>query len=179
MIDMRKIRQTMLVLALGVAAAAGAQAQPYSPRSVIASGATSSAGGATILRGTLGQAGIGTATGSNMKAGLGFWYMMPLLAPGPDGVAEEMIAGTVATVRCSPNPFSRETMIAVAMPAQGRLTVMLYDQIGRRVRTVADKEHEAGTVTLRLESDGLESGRYLLGVQAGSVRATLPLLIVK
>jgi hypothetical protein len=85
-----------------------ASAQTWSiTRSVIGSGMTPTSGGGYVLDGTIGQAIIGPAVGSNFTALSGFWYT---LVPGPLGVATT-VGGPAgfALEQNYPNPFNSTT----------------------------------------------------------------------
>ena len=43
-----------------------------------------------------------------------------------------------------PNPFATETTINFALPESGHVTLSVYDLLGRRVSTIADKMYAAG-----------------------------------
>jgi hypothetical protein len=46
-----------------------------------------------------------------------------------------------------PNPFNPNTQIRLSVPARGHVELTVYDVLGRRVRTLIDRELSAGTYT--------------------------------
>ena len=43
-----------------------------------------------------------------------------------------------------PNPFNPRTTIRFGVPVEGHVSVIVYDQRGRRVRTLLEGQHPAG-----------------------------------
>lgn len=71
----------------------------------------------------------------------------------------------------APNPFSGQTTIEFALPEQSRVTVAVYDMMGRKVATLVDGVRSAGphAVGWNGQSDSgqdLASGVYLLRMRA-------------
>ncbi|PSQ98744.1 MAG: hypothetical protein BRD51_02810, partial [Bacteroidetes bacterium SW_11_64_17] len=63
----------------------------------------------------------------------------------------------------SPNPVRRQATVRVASREGESVRVVLYDALGRRVRTLHAGSLPAGQVkTLRLGTGSLASGRYFL-----------------
>jgi len=48
-----------------------------------------------------------------------------------------------------PNPFRDRTTFRFSIPEPTRVTLAIYDLLGREVMTLMDTHHEAGEVTLR------------------------------
>ncbi len=69
-----------------------------------------------------------------------------------------------------PNPFNPSTTIAFHLPAAGRVTVTLFDLLGREVRVLADAEYGPGGHRVTLDGSGFASGTYVyrLVVRSGS-----------
>jgi hypothetical protein len=60
-----------------------------------------------------------------------------------------------------PNPFNPATTIEYDLTRAGRVTLEVFDMIGRRVATLINDERPAGTYTVRWEASGLSSGMYV------------------
>jgi hypothetical protein len=78
-----------------------------------------------------------------------------------------------------PNPFNPSTTIAYRLPAAGRVRLAVFDVLGRRVATLVDGVMPAGRHETRFDATGLASGLYLYTLDAGSVRISRPMLLVK
>jgi uncharacterized protein (DUF362 family) len=59
-----------------------------------------------------------------------------------------------------PNPFNASTTIRFNLPKQSNVRVDLYDALGRKVGTLADRAFEAGIHDISFHADGLSSGMY-------------------
>lgn len=66
-----------------------------------------------------------------------------------------------------PNPFNPSTEIRFALPAEGHVSLALYDLTGRRVRTLIDRAMDAGSYSYHLDAAGLSSGVYIYRLQSG------------
>ncbi len=71
-----------------------------------------------------------------------------------------------------PNPFSRETTVAFALPEAGRVTLAVYDVLGREVVRLVDDERRAGRYEVVLDGADLPSGVYLVRMTASGFAAT-------
>jgi photosystem II stability/assembly factor-like uncharacterized protein len=88
-------------------------------------------------------------------------------------VAEEPAEGMPELYRLDqnyPNPFNPSTTIMFHLPEAGRVTVTLFDLLGREVRVLADGEYGAGAHRVEMDGSGLASGTYVyrLVVQSGN-----------
>ena len=63
-----------------------------------------------------------------------------------------------------PNPFDRNTMIAFSLPERSRISLVVYDLVGREVRTLADGEWQPGRHSATLARTGADGGRLGAGV---------------
>ena len=61
-----------------------------------------------------------------------------------------------------PNPFTSAAMIGFELPRRSRVTLKVFDMLGREVATLAERsEFIAGTHQLMFNGHGLKSGVYL------------------
>ena len=84
----------------------------------------------------------------------------------------------------APNPFSGQTTVEFALPEQTRVTMSVYDMMGRKVATLVDGVRSAGpqSVSWNGQSDSgqdLASGVYLLRMKAGDRSMTRRMTIVR
>ncbi len=100
------------------------------------------------------------------------------------GAKGEDLPRTFALEQNYPNPFNPTTSIAYEVSVPGRVTVAVYDVLGRRVRTLAQGPHEAGTY--RVTWDGRDasgapvaSGVYLYRMTAGAFVQTRAMMLLK
>ena len=77
-----------------------------------------------------------------------------------------------------PNPFVGSTQIAYAIPVAQKVSLKLYDVMGREVRTLVDQVQPAGRYQLTMTTRGLPAGVYLARLNAGGqVRQSKMLLL--
>ena len=70
-----------------------------------------------------------------------------------------------------PNPFRQSTTIRYAIPEPARVTLEVYDALGRRVARLVDRHQRAGMHRVVVESRKWSSGTYLYRLRvAGEVR---------
>lgn len=85
-----------------------------------------------------------------------------------------------------PNPFSinaagdnPSTQIRFVLPQPSHVTIKMYTISGAEIRTLADKTYPAGVHTVAFQADNLPSGVYFYMMQAGGVRQSGRLMLVK
>jgi Secretion system C-terminal sorting domain len=59
-----------------------------------------------------------------------------------------------------PNPFNGSTTIRFFIPDAGRTQLLLYDQMGRLIRTLTDEIKNTGTYQVTVNKSGLSAGMY-------------------
>ena len=60
-----------------------------------------------------------------------------------------------------PNPFSNSTTIAYNLPVDGKVSIIVYDQLGQSVTTLVDATQRAGQYSVKLEGKKLIPGIYV------------------
>jgi phosphatidylserine/phosphatidylglycerophosphate/cardiolipin synthase-like enzyme len=78
-----------------------------------------------------------------------------------------------------PNPFNPSTTIRYQIPAFSRVTLKVYDVLGREVVTLLDAGQGPGTYAVRWDAVGLASGVYLFRLEAGTYREAKRMVLVK
>lgn len=76
-----------------------------------------------------------------------------------------------------PNPFNGETVITFSLPRDGRVTLTLFDIMGRKVAVLADGVLRAGTHRHTWNAAGLPSGVYLCRLISETHTETIRLLL--
>lgn len=167
------------LLLLGAWATAAALGSSYqTERQVVAGAGQSSASGNHQLGGTLGQPSPGRMGSGSYTLELGFWTTRSAdataVGDGPPAAIQRY-----RLHQNHPNPFNPTTTIRFALPAAGRTRLSLYDPRGRHVRTVLDRDLEAGEHELVLDARGLASGVYWYRLESGSFTATRRMALVE
>ncbi|MCX6121268.1 MAG: C25 family cysteine peptidase [Ignavibacteriales bacterium] len=78
-----------------------------------------------------------------------------------------------------PNPFNPTTVIVYQLPAQSNVTLIVFDMLGREVKTLVNDRQSAGLHSVIFNASGLTSGVYFYRLQAGSFTETKKLLFLK
>jgi serine protease AprX len=97
-------------------------------------------------------------------------YFLP-----PDGdliaVVERTLPEQLTLFQNYPNPFNGSTNIRFDLPDDAHVTVRVYDLLGRRIATLADGFHLAGTHEVSWRPDVQASGVYFyrVGLDGGGV----------
>jgi len=91
------------------------------------------------------------------------------------GAAEALVPSRFALLQNQPNPFAHATTIRFALPVAARVTLEVFDLLGRRVATLAAGEYPAGTHAVdwnrrAVTGGAVPPGIYLYRLDAGSFR---------
>jgi len=77
-----------------------------------------------------------------------------------------------------PNPTRNQATVRFAVPERQKVTLQLYDVLGRRVQTIVDGELE-GRQETQVDVSGLSSGVYFLRLQASEKMKTQRMTVVR
>ena len=94
------------------------------------------------------------------------------------GIDDEIV-GSYALLPSYPNPFNTSARIAYALPEAQRVTLTIYDALGRAVRVLVDELKPAGHHTVTFDGKGWPSGLYFYTLQAGSFRKTRSMILLR
>jgi len=78
-----------------------------------------------------------------------------------------------------PNPFNPSTTIQFALPQAGRVTLKVYDVLGREEATLVDTDMPAGNFSVRWNAAQSASGVYFFRITAGSFSQTKRMVLVR
>ncbi len=78
-----------------------------------------------------------------------------------------------------PNPFNPSTAISYTLPAAGRVTLRIYDFLGREIRTLADADKDAGSYETVWDASGCSSGAYLCRLEFQGVTLSRVMHLLK
>lgn len=73
---------------------------------------------------------------------------------------DQKIPQNFAMLQNYPNPFNPFTTISYSLPDKGRVSLKVYDLLGREIMTLVDEETSAGNYTTEFNSSGYASGLY-------------------
>jgi len=78
-----------------------------------------------------------------------------------------------------PNPFNPVTKINFQLPKSGKVTIKVYDVLGREVATLVNKQLQKGRHNVTLNGSKLSSGIYFYSMKAGDFINTKKLILLK
>lgn len=78
-----------------------------------------------------------------------------------------------------PNPFNASTKIRFQVPDEAFVSVIIYDLFGRKIKTLVNERKAAGSHEVMFESGNIASGVYLYTLEAGSVKKTKKMILLK
>jgi hypothetical protein len=78
-----------------------------------------------------------------------------------------------------PNPFNPTTTITFDIPQRSNVRLVIYDIMGREVKTLVNEWKGPGSYRVTFDASGLASGVYFYKLVAGGFVATKKLLLIK
>ena len=78
-----------------------------------------------------------------------------------------------------PNPFNPTTSIGFSLARQGRVTLAVYDVLGRQVATLIDRTMNNGHHTVFFDGSNLSAGAYFLKIRTKDSVHTQKLVLLK
>lgn len=179
----------LVALAMLYATAAEAQiggAYDLSWNTMDPGGTTSSAGGAYVLAGTVGQIDAGAHSGGAYALAGGFWggVVDGGAVDVPPPWKPESAPPAFQLHAAAPNPFEHETTVAFDLAQASRATARVYSPSGALVKTLVDEPFPAGRHEFSwrgIDDEGrrVAQGIYLLRLEAGPAIATRKLVLTR
>ncbi|MFA6468207.1 MAG: T9SS type A sorting domain-containing protein [Bacteroidota bacterium] len=78
-----------------------------------------------------------------------------------------------------PNPFNPTTTISYIVPKQTHVSIIIYDQLGRKMESLVDQNTPAGSYSVTLNAANYASGTYYYTMKAGIYSATKSMVLIK
>ena len=125
----------------------------------------------------------GAVFAASFRAGAGRLYFMSR-STAVTTAARGEVPTEIALWQNYPNPFNPQTTIGYSLAKSGRVTLAIYDALGRQVRMLVDQSQEAGRYQVAWDGlddqgRGVASGTYLYRLDAGSFRQTAKMSLVR
>ena len=84
----------------------------------------------------------------------------------------------------SPNPFNPVTSLRYDLPEDGLVNITIYDMMGRKVKTLVNNPQTAGYKSIKWNAtndrnEPVSAGLYLYTIQAGELRQTKKMVLLK
>jgi hypothetical protein len=78
-----------------------------------------------------------------------------------------------------PNPFNPSTTISYELPAESRIQIIIYDILGRQVKTLLNEIRKPGRYNIMFDASGLPSGIYFIRLSANSYTEVKKMVLLK
>jgi hypothetical protein len=78
-----------------------------------------------------------------------------------------------------PNPFNPSTLINYSVPKKCRVTIKIYDALGREVTTLINEEKSTGNYTIKFNGSNLASGLYFYQIRTDEFVQAKSMLLLK
>ena len=95
-----------------------------------------------------------------------------------------MLPGDYSLKQNYPNPFNPLTTIQYSLPVRGHVSLVLYDILGRQMRTLVNSYQDIGNRSVRWDSKNefgkhVSAGVYLYRIQTGEFVQTKKMVLLK
>lgn len=94
-------------------------------------------------------------------------------------VEDEYVATDFTLEQNYPNPFNPATQISFTLPEASKVTLTVFDVLGREVATIVDQNMNAGQHTVNFDASELTSGMYIYTITAGNYTASKKMMLLK
>ena len=99
-------------------------------------------------------------------------------------VEEELLPEEFALGQNYPNPFNPSTQIRYALPEQSKVTIVIYNMLGGKVRTLVNDYQDAGYRNILWNATNdigapVSAGMYIYTIQAGSFYQAKKMILLK
>jgi hypothetical protein len=96
----------------------------------------------------------------------------------------ELIPTVFALLQNYPNPFNPVTTLRYDLPEQSTVNIIIYDMLGRQVRTLLNQTQDAGFKSVIWDATNdygkpVSVGVYLYKIQAGEFVQTRKMVLMK
>ncbi len=161
------------------------RAQIQMPAYVVGAGATETADAKISMVGTFGQPMVGIVGSNSQGHVAGFWARV---ASGTSTEVEKLTGDEIPVqfeLRGNyPNPFNPTTMIRFQLPERERVTLTIYNMLGKIVAVLVDTEMSAGDYRVTWDArddigNPVSSGTYLYRLESTNFSSVRMMTLLK
>jgi hypothetical protein len=101
-----------------------------------------------------------------------------------DGIDEDLTPQSFRLSQNYPNPFNPVTTLRYDLPEQANVNIIIYDMLGREVKTLVNQTQDAGFKSVIWDATNdygkpVSAGVYLYQIQAGEYISTKKMVLLK
>ena len=78
-----------------------------------------------------------------------------------------------------PNPFNPETLISYYLPKTSKVSLVVYDSLGREVKTLVNEVKSEGNHSIKFNSSDLSSGLYVARLSSDNYTDSIKMIYLK
>jgi len=105
------------------------------------------------------------------------WFGVDVTIVGVDEIAG--IPANFTLEQNYPNPFNPATTIEFSIPEQSKVTLKIFDVLGREVATLVNEQKNAGNYQVNFDASNLASGLYIYTIKAGNFTSSRKMMLLK
>ncbi len=110
--------------------------------------------------------------------GRGIW-MREISGDDPIGIISNSTPVAYSLSQNYPNPFNPSTKIDFSIAKSMSVRIIIYDVLGRAVRTLLDEKRQAGSYSVEFDAKNLSSGVYFYKLTSGDYADVKKMVIIK
>jgi hypothetical protein len=95
------------------------------------------------------------------------------------GVGSKSVPLTYALNQNYPNPFNPTTSIVYQLPSKSKVSLKVFDVLGKEVATLVNGEESAGSKTVQFNGENLASGVYFYRLSTGTFMDVKRMTLIK
>jgi len=107
----------------------------------------------------------------------GFAISQPITIGSVTGISEN--ASKFLLAQNYPNPFNPTTTVKFSLPSREKVSLKIFDALGREVKVLVNEMREAGEYQEIFDARDLSSGTYYYLLQAGQFKQTKKMTLLK
>ncbi len=128
------------------------------------------------LTGTIGQPITENANNSDFQLYSGFWFAADIIT---DIDEDSFLPNEYKLFNNYPNPFNPSTTIKYQLKKRGNVTLILYNSLGKRIRTLVNDNKEAGVYSVNFNASNISSGVYFYRLISEKFVETKRMILLK
>ena len=98
---------------------------------------------------------------------------------GTDKLSQDKLPNSFRLSQNYPNPFNPSTVISYQLPVNSKVSLKIYDLLGREIATLVNEEQSAGWKQVEWNATSVASGIYFYKLQANNFIETKKMLVIK